>query len=106
MTVFVTEYAGQAYIRSGSVQNPAPAAPFVALTQISSGGSTAALTTIALSSATRLVSIVSLGVNAFFNIGGSSTAAAPTSTQMDVAPAGVPIVRGVNPKASLFAFSS
>ena len=106
MTVFITEYAGLAYVRSGSGQPGIPASPALAVTQVSSGGSTGSLTTVALSSATRIVSILSLGVNAFFTIGGSSTASAPTSTQTDVAPAGVPILRGVNPKASLFAFSS
>lgn len=106
MTLFISEFAGLAYVRSVSGQPSIPASPGPAVTQVSSGGSTASITTVALSSATRLVQLIASGSPAFFNIGGSSTAAAPTSTQVEFVPVGVPILRGVNPRASLFAFSS
>ncbi len=108
MTLFIAEYAGMAYMRSGSAQYPAPAAPTILVTQVSSGGSTAAMSTLTLSSATRLVSITSVGLNAFFAFGSSTQA--PTSTQMEVAPSNVPILRGaIGPAGTplrLFSFSS
>jgi len=105
----VAEFMGFAVTGAGTYRySPlAPQEPYLALTIVSSAGSTASMSTISLSTTTRVVSITQGSVGpAFFFIGYSSTAGAPTSTQVETCPANNQIFRGVNPGAKMWAYST
>jgi hypothetical protein len=121
MTVYVLEYLGQAWLRAGAAPFPAPAEPCLAVTVISSGGSSGAgMTTIAFSSATELVEINATAQTFFWQIGSSlmSTvsgggSSALSSTNASVLLAGstqyfgnVYKYRGVTPHGKLIGWSS
>ena len=55
MAASLTEFLGAAFFRAGSQMFPAPQEPFIASTPFTSAASTAAQSTVSLSSGTNLV---------------------------------------------------
>jgi hypothetical protein len=111
MTVYVLEYLGMAWLRAGASGFPAPESPAVAVTVISSAGSTSSLSTIAFSSATELIELVNNspggGASFFFQVGSSLFGASSVaSTNSEVVLANSRVLRGVPQHGKLIGWSS
>lgn len=89
-----------AWLRAGATGFPVPAMPALAVTSLSSAGSTATLSTDVFQPGTRLVSITSIGASFYFLMGSTATTV-PSSTNSAVVPAGTTRMFGISTQAGI-----
>lgn len=110
MATTIIEYSGFAVGTNRGANPQVPQEPALAVTVISSGGSSGTPQTIQFSSATNLIEIVSPTANFFGAFGSSlfsSTSGSTISSTSAVPfPAGGRFMRGVRPSSKLLAFST
>lgn len=109
MPTWVIEYSGFAVGTNRGTNPEVPQEPALAVTQVSSGGSSGTPQTIQFSSATNLVAIVA-GANFFGSFGSSLFSSTSGSTISSTGSVPFPgpglYYRGVKPSSKLIAFST
>jgi len=103
MALCITEFAENVR-RSPSLGN-VPSEPYLAVTNISSGGSTVTASTTTFSANTRLITLAASNGPCFFVIG-SSTYVFPGSSVTQLLPANTIITRRVSPGGHIIAYST
>lgn len=110
MALTIAEFAAGAVTGAGpSRAFPAPQEPYLQLTVVSSAGSTASQSTVSLTGNSNLVTLTSGNAGQcffFFAASSTGTSTQVTSTNVEVMPPSVQIIRGCKPLAKIFAYST